>query len=186
MGVLFNVVRNGVSALEAAQAYGLAFGRNNRARCPWHDDKHPDLAFYDGGKRCYCHACHAGGDSIALTAQLFGLSPLEAARKLNADFHLGADEREYAPPSGASKAEQRRALREWWNHRFSELCEVERQALKCLPRLPGGWDNPAFRRTLRALALVQDELEMLHALPPEGLAAMMGGEPNRDRGRISV
>ena len=186
MSRLFDSAHNGVSALEVAQAYGLIFGRNNRARCPWHDDRHPDLAFYDGGKRCYCHACHAGGDSIALTAQLFGLSPLEAARKLNADFHLVADEREYAPPSEPSKAEQRRALREWRNHRFSELCEVERQALKCLPRLPGGWDNPAFRRTLRALALVQDELEMLHALPPEGLAAMMGGEPNRDRGRISV
>lgn len=186
MGRFFEAVHAGVTALEAAQFYGLSFGRAHRACCPWHDDSHPDLAFYDDGTRCFCHACHAGGDSIALTAQIFGLSPLEAARRLNADFHLGADEREYVPPSGPSKEEQRRTLREWRNHRFSELCEVERQARQTLERLPGGWDNPAFRRTLRALALVQDELEMLHALPPEGLAAMMGGEPNRDRGRISA
>ena len=106
MNTLFDAVRNAVTAEETARAYGLAFGRNGRALCPWHADTHPDLAFYDGGARCYCHACHAGGDSIALTAQLFGLSPLEAARKLNADFHLGADEREYAPPSGASNGEE--------------------------------------------------------------------------------
>ena len=44
---------------EAAKRYGLTF-RGQRALCPWHEDSHPDLAFYRDGK-CYCHACHHGG-----------------------------------------------------------------------------------------------------------------------------
>lgn len=61
MGKLFDAVRDGVTAEAAAHFYGLQFGRNGRAVCPWHDDHSPDLAFYDGGARCYCHACHGGG-----------------------------------------------------------------------------------------------------------------------------
>lgn len=84
MGELFERIRERVTARDAAAMYGLEIGRSGRARCPWHDDKHPDLAFYD--ERCYCHACHEGGDAVALTAKLYGLTPLDAARKVNVDF----------------------------------------------------------------------------------------------------
>lgn len=88
MASIFKIVKSQVSAKQAAQLYGLEFDRTgNRAFCPWHDDgKHPALAFYDDG--CYCHSCHCGGDSIALTAQILGLSQYEAAQRLALDFGI--------------------------------------------------------------------------------------------------
>ena len=169
MGKLFDMVREGVTALEAARAYGMEFGRNGRALCPWHDDTHPDLAFYDG--RCYCHACHEGGDAIALTAQLFGLEPLEAARKLNEDFRLGVDETSSAPPVGPSRAEERQELEQWRRKRFDRVCRVERAAKEILTacRDPEG---PEFKRALLALGLAQDELEALHVATVDELRGM--------------
>lgn len=165
MGALFDAVRAGVTALQAAEFYGMTFGRNRRARCPWHHDTHPDLAFYDD--RCYCHACHSGGDATALTAQLFGISPLEAARKLNADFHLGADAAGLATPVGPSRAERRRQAEAHRNQRFSQAVAVERAAGTWLDANPCGWDVPGFRKHLAALALAQDNAELLHAMRTE-------------------
>lgn len=175
MGALFERVREGVPARTAAEFYGLEIGRNGRALCPWHDDKNPDLAFYEDG-RCYCHACHRGGDSIALTAQVFGLSMLDAAKKLNADFRLCVDEAGSPPPSGVSRSEKRRQLRKWRADRYSEVCEVETDAKAQLARMEGDWDQPGFRAMLTALALAQDELDCLHAATVDDLEAMTGGD----------
>ena len=88
MGSIFEIVKSQVSAREAAKVYGLPFDRTgNRAFCPWHDDgKHAALAFYNDG--CYCFACNRGGDSIALTAQILGLTQYEAAKQLAKDFRI--------------------------------------------------------------------------------------------------
>jgi hypothetical protein len=171
VGRLFECVRNGVSALQAAQAYGLEFGRNKRALCPWHNDTKPDLAFYDDGARCYCHACHNGGDSIALTAQLFALAPLEAAHKLNADFRLGLDESAHAPPAGPSAAEVRRDLEAWRRKRFDRVCQVEREAKATLAACRNP-ESLEFKRALLALGYAQDELEMLHIATTDELQSM--------------
>lgn len=176
MGALFERVREGVSARTAAEFYGVEIARNGRALCPWHDDQNPDLAFYDDGARCYCHACHNGGDSIALAAQLFGLSMLEAAKKLNADLRLGADETSFPHPSGISRAEKRRRVRQWRAKRYSEVCEVESDAKAQLERIRGGWDSPVFRAMVTALALAQDELDWLHAATLDDLEAITGGD----------
>lgn len=84
---VFELVRQEVTAEAVARLYGLKFGRNVRAVCPWHSDHHPDLAFSLNGT-AYCHACHAGGDAVALAAQILGLTPKEAAERLRSDFHL--------------------------------------------------------------------------------------------------
>ena len=87
---LFDSVRTAVTARQAAERYGLQFDRSGRrARCIWHSpDRHPSLSFKDG--YCHCFSCGGGGSSIDLTAKLFGLSALDAARKLNEDFRLGS------------------------------------------------------------------------------------------------
>ena len=36
----------------------------------------------------YCFSCQCGGDAISLVSQLFSLSPLDAAKKLHADFGI--------------------------------------------------------------------------------------------------
>ena len=86
---LFETVKASVSVPEAAMAYGLNVTRHNMARCPFHDDHHPSLKlnpdFY------YCFGCGAKGDVIDLVAELFDLSPYEAARKIAEDFGIDPD-----------------------------------------------------------------------------------------------
>lgn len=171
MRSLFELCRERVTALQAAERYGMQFGRNRRALCPWHDDRHPDLAFYD--ERCYCHACHNGGDAVALVGQLFSLTPLEAAQKINSDFGLGHDG-SVPIPSGPSRVEIRRDLENWRRKRWGYLCDVEREANAELERAKD-WDTPRFTQVLQALAKVQDELELLRVATIEDLEDMAHG-----------
>lgn len=86
---LFETVKTAVNAREAAQLYGVAVNRCGMALCPFHNDRHPSLLVADDHYHCF--ACGAHGDVIDLAANLFGLSLYDAARKLEADFHLAPD-----------------------------------------------------------------------------------------------
>ena len=172
---LFDEVRDRVTALEAARLYGLEFDRSGRrARCIWHSpDRHPSLTFK--GSYCRCFACNNGGSSIDLVAKLFGLSPLEAARKLDADFALGLADRPLARPSGPSRAQMRREAEEWRRTRWAFLCDVEREASAVLERFPpaeASWEDPRFRGALAALGKVQIDLERLFVADVEETEAI--------------
>ena len=101
---LFETVKASVSVPEAAKAYGLSVTRHSMARCPFHDDRHPSLKlnpdFY------YCFGCGAKGDVIDLVAELFNLSPYEAARKIAEDFGIDPDK----PPEAAALAKPRHPM----------------------------------------------------------------------------
>ena len=92
---LFKTVKESVTVNRAAALYGLPITTTGMTRCPFHEDHTPSMklneAYY------YCFGCGATGDVIDLTARLFDLSCLQAARKLAQDFGLGPDK----PPSGA-------------------------------------------------------------------------------------
>lgn len=68
-----------------AEKYGLST-RNSMINCLFHDDRTPSMKLYHD--HYYCFGCGAHGDVIAFTAKLFGLSPLEAAKKLQSDFGI--------------------------------------------------------------------------------------------------
>lgn len=153
----FDLIRSKVSARAAAEHYGLKFGRNGRALCPWHDDHRPDLKFYDRTASCYCFACGAGGDAVALTAQLFGLSMKDAAAKICADFDLHLDMQ--APRAvGPSIAEQRREKQKAERERWSFLCDVIREADELLARATPETISPDFDEIIAARARADIEL----------------------------
>lgn len=169
---LFDEIKERVTAREAAQMYNVRF-RGNRACCPWHEDNHPDLAFYDNGT-CYCHACHNGGDAIALTAQIFGLSMIEAARKINADFRLGIDTEKPVSVIVRNQLEQRRREREEAAEKkrkeWSFLCAVKHEAERQLDAIVSklkpdewgkAWDDPGFVTALQYRSRVENDLDML-------------------------
>ena len=56
------------------------------ACCPFHNDKHPSMKI---DQNYYCFAWGAKGDAISYVAERFGLSQLEASKKINEDFSLG-------------------------------------------------------------------------------------------------
>ena len=76
---VFEVVKQSVTAREAAELYGIAVGRGGMACCPFHDDRHPSMKV---DTRFHCFGCGADGDVIDFTARLYDLSPKEAAEKL--------------------------------------------------------------------------------------------------------
>ena len=78
-GNLFEVVKESISAREAAQLYGIEVRRNGMACCPFHDDKNPSMKV---DTRFHCFGCGADGDVIDFTSRLYDLSPKEAAEKL--------------------------------------------------------------------------------------------------------
>ena len=92
---LFKTVKESVTIKQAAALYGLPVTTTWMTRCPFHEDRTPSMKLND--TYYYCFGCSATGDVIDLTAQLFGLSSFQAARKLAQDFGLSSDK----PPSGA-------------------------------------------------------------------------------------
>ena len=85
---VFEVVKQSVTAREAAELYGIAVGRGGMACCPFHDDRHPSMKV---DTRFHCFGCGADGDVIDFTARFYDLSPKEAAEKLAQDFGLSYD-----------------------------------------------------------------------------------------------
>lgn len=82
---IFTEVKSRVSAAEVAKTYGLKINRNMMACCPFHDDKHPSMKI---DQTYYCFGCGEKGDAINYVAKTFGLSQIEAAKKIIQDFHL--------------------------------------------------------------------------------------------------
>ena len=93
--ILFKTVKESITVKQAAALYGLPITTTGMTRCPFHEDHTPSMKLSD--TYYYCFGCGATGDVIDLTARLFDLSSLQAARKMAQDFGLGPDK----PPSGA-------------------------------------------------------------------------------------
>lgn len=82
---IFQVVKENVTARQAAEQYGLKVSKNGMVCCPFHDDRHPSMKVDTG---FCCFACGAKGDVITFVAAFFHLAPLEAAKKLAEDFRI--------------------------------------------------------------------------------------------------
>lgn len=167
---LFKLLRGEVTAEDAARLYGLEFGRNGRARCPWHNDHHPDLRFYPDGT-CYCFSCHAGGDAVALTAQMMGLSMLDAAKCLAHDFKIAGIDGHPNPALIEQRKKERQRERERreaakceYNRRWGQLCDIVREADQELRRFSDpetAWKNPRFVAVLTARTRASEQLDQM-------------------------
>lgn len=86
---LFQTVKDRADIVEVARRYGLNPDRRGWCLCPFHKEKTPSFHLYNRKYRCF--GCEASGDVIDLTVNLLGIAPLEAVKRLNADFGLGVD-----------------------------------------------------------------------------------------------
>ena len=82
---IFQFVKSQITTRQAAEHYGLNVQRNGMTLCPFHDDHAPSLKV---DTRFYCFGCQVKGDVIDFVSKLFGLSLIQAAQKLAADFGL--------------------------------------------------------------------------------------------------
>ena len=87
---VFEVVKENVTARQAAEAYGFRPNRSSMICCPFHADRNPSMKV---DFRFHCFGCGADGDVIDFVAKLFQLSLRQAVEKLAADFGLsGTDD----------------------------------------------------------------------------------------------
>ena len=85
---IYETVREQIALPDAAQLYGIS-SRNGNVRCIFHADNNPSMKLYTD--HFHCFGCGAHGDVTDFTAQLYGLSKIEAARKLCSDFCISFD-----------------------------------------------------------------------------------------------
>ena len=73
-----------------ARHYGFHPNRAGFIRCPFHaGDRTASLKLYPSQRGWHCFGCQVGGSVVDFVARLFGLTSLDAVRRLNEDFSLG-------------------------------------------------------------------------------------------------
>lgn len=161
---LFQTIKAAVTVKQAAALYGLPITTTGMTCCPFHEDHTPSMKLNDA--YYYCFGCGATGDVIDLTARIFDLSSLQAARKLVRDFDLSPDK----PPSGAvalpkppiapSNAQQEdiaHCLRVLYDYRNL----LTRWQTEFAPRSPEEALDDRFVEALHMLAVVDDLMDCL-------------------------
>ena len=172
----FRTIREWITAEDAAKFYGAEFDRRGWALCPFHGDSHPSVSFKNGRFRCW--SCGASGDALDYTARLFDLDSVQAAHKLDIDFHLGLSNEESDDAETQKKYEARKAtsaahhrFEEWRELTMNRLNSVYRVAHTALKRLP----EPLSEReclALRYQARAEYLADVLEAGTPEEQAQL--------------
>jgi len=114
----FAVIKETVSLTEMAQRHGVVLKSASSNRhvgcCPFHNEKSPSFTIYpDSGYHCF--GCGESGDVIDFVAKMQGLSPMDAARQIDADYGLGLFGNKLSKEEKAAfarQAEQRKHDRE--------------------------------------------------------------------------
>jgi hypothetical protein len=104
----FEEIRNRLDIRMVTERYGIEIKRNNTCLCPFHNDHHPSAYIYPNAFHCF--ACNVHYDILGFVMELFGLSAIDAAKKLNDDFNLGirfGHKKEYHKPKYSEAAEIR-------------------------------------------------------------------------------
>jgi len=177
MGALFDGIRERITARDAAEFYGLTITRQNKALCPWHADSNPSLSFDRRTGRCRCFSCNNGGSAIDLVSAILGITPLQAAQRINADFRLGLDSSPAPPPIGKTKGQYRREYESWFRTEHARLYEIKnRMEAEINAFSPETLDhNPAFDEAMAAYVKVFDEINNLELMTFEDYMKQMEG-----------
>lgn len=132
---IFEAVKTTVAPRMAAEHFGLSVSRNGMVCCPFHDDRHPSMKLYEDHYHCF--GCQTNGDVIAFTSKLFGITPLEAAQKLAADFGIREDK-----PSVLAKLKMYTTQRLLGHRSFGDTAYFMRSNTEnTIPSIPCGIDG---------------------------------------------
>ena len=119
---------NDLSIMEVARRLGDTLKREGsvyKTRCPWHEDSHPSLTFYErtGESRCHCFACGNGGSVISYVMQHEKWTFQEACQWLSNGFGILTTKsgKTYIPSKGTELLHRSRQSRNihifliiWW------------------------------------------------------------------------
>ena len=159
---IFKLVKANITTRQAAEYYGLNVQRNGMTLCPFHNDHTPSLKV---DTRFYCFGCQAKGDVIDFVRKLFGLSSIQAAQKIVADFGLDPNTPQSAAvaPAQPPVVQQRRLVLEC----TKALTDYERllnhwKAAYAPTDMNAPWDE-RFAQALHELPAIGHMLDLLYS-----------------------
>ncbi len=166
---IFEQVKNQVTARSAAKFYGIRVGRNGMACCPFHDDHTPSLKL---DRNFVCFGCQEKGDVIHFVEKLFGIRPIDAARKLIADMGLPIEAvsarrklQTHAPPATREiviVSKQFKMLETFYFRVLSKYrARLKEQKNRYAPKNPDEEWDPRFVEALAFLDHVEYLLDLL-------------------------
>ena len=130
MSGIFDAVRE-IPCIDAAEKLGWRLkqhGRRAWTQCPFHGEKTASLCLYEGDRGFYCFGCHEGGDVVRLYEKALGVSPVQAATQLAADFGITAISEPVKRSRAPSEYNLRRALEKKQAERYRELTDLRWEA----------------------------------------------------------
>ena len=175
---LFEAVKTAVHPRMAAERYGLPIQQGSMTRCPFHADRTPSMKLNED--YFYCFGCGASGDVIDLTAQLFRLSPADAARKLAADFGIAEQK-----PSVLAKLKRGKTQVESERHCFRVLRDyfgiLQDWKDHCAPQSPEDPIDPRYVEACHMLDRIGNMLDILISSTPNDRAEVVADLQKDDR-----
>ena len=179
--------------IQAAEKLGIRTRRSGGkayACCLFHAERTPSLCLYTDSGGFYCFGCHAHGDAVALYAQALSLSPLEAAKRVCADFGYDYDRRGKRGSSLPGKAPAlnvrtlAKRLDDWREEKVQALLEIQRAAEARMERIEARFvarrldfstvaEDETWRAALAEKCAAQERIALLDSLSlPELLQEM--------------
>ena len=175
---LFETVKATVHPRMAAERYGLPIQQGSMVCCPFHADRTPSMKLNED--YFYCFGCGAHGDVIALTAQLFNLPPVEAAKKLAADFGITGQK-----PSILAKLQRGKSQEEIERRCFRVLGDYLRilqdWKTNCAPQSPEDAIDPRYAEACHMLERIGNMLDILACGTPQERAEVVADLQKDDR-----
>ena len=175
---LFETVKATVHPRMAAERYGLPVRQGSMVCCPFHADRTPSMKLNED--YFYCFGCGASGDVIALTAQLFNLPPVEAAKKLAADFGITGQK-----PSILAKLQRGKSQEEIERRCFRVLGDYLRilqdWKTNCAPQSPEDAIDPRYAEACHMLERIGNMLDILACGTPQERAEVVADLQKDDR-----
>lgn len=175
---LFEAVKAAVPPRMAADRYGLPVKQGSMTCCPFHDDRTPSMKLNED--YFYCFGCGASGDVVALTAQLFGLPPAEAAKKLAADFGITEQK-----PSVLAKLKRSKSQAELESRSFHVLGDylqiLQDWKENCAPQSPEDAIDPRYAEACHMLERIGNMLDILACGTPQERAEVVADLQKDDR-----
>lgn len=160
-------IKASVTMMDAVSYYGIDVDRRTRkALCPFHQDTHPSMHIYPRDKGYHCFVCGVGGDVIDFVMRLFGLSFMDACKKIDEDFRLGLDigeeqsedERKRAAREFAERmdrkreaAETRQRLEDLYGAAYNRFAYLDRMKQQNTPKDPSGPISPEYAYACRLI-----------------------------------
>lgn len=159
---IFQDIKDRVDFKDLVRYYGLDVNRGGFACCPFHNERTPSFKVYEDHYHCF--GCGEHGDHIDFVQKLYGISNIEAAKKISQDYGLGLFDRDFAVPVNPI-LKQKNDYRMWLKNAEQTVCEYSEllehwEKIYC-PRSPIDEVSPRYLEAIKNRHLAEFYLEQL-------------------------